>query len=220
MKKFSVSFKQVLFPMSVVALLFSSALISCNDAKPEVTKKVAEEHNEAKFNTLANEKDAQFLVNAAELNSDEMTLSKFAQLRTKNKEVKALAAALEAEHVKMNMSLSLLASKKQITIPTTETAKTMADSAALGKKTSAAFDDEYCEMLVARHKAAIATFELASENGTDMDIKNFAANSLTMLRTHLDKALVCQKACTKMEKSTGISDKQIIGFCYDGVLSI
>ena len=201
MKKYSISFKKVLFPLSLTMLIFSGMLSSCNNAsKPEDTKKVAEEHNDAKFNGATNEKDAQFLVNAAEINSEEMNLGKLAQVKSKNKDVKALGAALEAEHVKMNMTLSLLAGKKQVTIPMSETNKTMSDSAALSTKSGAAFDKAYCDMMVAGHKNAVSIFEKASENGTDQDIKDFAANALVMLRAHLDKALVCQAACEKMDK--------------------
>ena len=200
MKKYSISFKQVALPISVVALIISGTFMSCNNpTKPEDTKKVAEEHNDAKFNAVSNEKDAQFLVNAAEINSEEINLGKLAQEKSKNAEVKKLGAALEAEHVKMNMTLSLLASKKQITLPMTVTNKTMDDSTTLSKKSGMAFDNAYCDMMVAGHKNAVAAFEKASAECTDVDIKNFAANSLTMLRMHLDKAIVCQKNCAKMK---------------------
>ena len=200
MKKYSFSFKKVLFSMILLPLIFSGILSSCNNAtKPEDTKKVAEEHNNAKFNVPANEKDAQFLVNAAEINSEEINLGKLAQEKSHSKEVKALGTALESEHVKMNMTLSLLAAKKQISIPTTVTNKTIADSTTLGAKSGMAFDKAYCDMMVAGHKSAVATFEKASAECSDVDIKNFAANSLTMLRMHLDKAIVCQAACAKMK---------------------
>ena len=50
---------------AVVAALIISTLSCENPPKQEDTKKMAEEHNEAKFNTPNAEKDAQFLVNAA-----------------------------------------------------------------------------------------------------------------------------------------------------------
>ena len=51
---------------------------SCMNNKPEDTKEVAEEKNEQIFDNNNNEKDAQFLVNAAEINHEEISLGQLA----------------------------------------------------------------------------------------------------------------------------------------------
>lgn len=59
------------------ATLIITAMIgvtSCNSNKIEDTKEVAEESNDEKFKEKDNEKDAQFLVNAAELSMEEVSL--------------------------------------------------------------------------------------------------------------------------------------------------
>ncbi len=78
MKTF-IHFKTLLI-YSVVALGATLGTTSCNDTpKEEDTKKVAEEHNEAKFNNRSTEKDAQYLVNVAEINLEEIKLGQLAQ---------------------------------------------------------------------------------------------------------------------------------------------
>ncbi len=72
------NYKTALFQ---VALIISAVMgmSACMDNKPEDTKEVAEERNEEKFDTNKSEKDAQFLVNAAEINREEISLGKLAQ---------------------------------------------------------------------------------------------------------------------------------------------
>ena len=54
-------------------------LVSCNNDQKSDSKDVAEEHNDAKFNNNDTERDAQFLVNASEINLEEMKLAELAQ---------------------------------------------------------------------------------------------------------------------------------------------
>jgi hypothetical protein len=62
--------KQALF--SVTLVITALVIASCGfDQKPKDTKVVAEEQNDEKFDSNKQEKDAQFLVNAAEINLEE-----------------------------------------------------------------------------------------------------------------------------------------------------
>ena len=54
-------------------------------------------------------------------------------------------------------------------------------------------------MMVSGHKDAISTFEKASTESTDADIKQWATGMLPGLRTHLDHAMMCQKKSDKMK---------------------
>ena len=56
------------------------ALTACgNSSKPEDTKVIAEEQNDEKLAAKTDEKDAQFLVNAAEISLEEISLGQLAQ---------------------------------------------------------------------------------------------------------------------------------------------
>ena len=180
---------------AVVAALIISTLSCENPPKQEDTKKMAEEHNEAKFNTPNAEKDAQFLVNAAEISLEEIKLGELAQKNGQMADVKKLGAMMVQDHTKTLGNLTALANKKSITIPTSPTENTLSTYKNLSETKAAKFDKEYCDMMVSGHKDAISAFEKASTDANDPDIKQWAADALPQLRMHLDQSITCQKKC-------------------------
>lgn len=185
---------QVTF-VTTVLILFASC---SNNQKPKDTKDVAEEHNEAKFDNNKQEKDAQFLVNAAEINLEEIQLGKLAQQNGTTTHVKELGKIMEDTHTKSLNDLTALAESKMITIPSSPTDNAKEAYKKLNEKSGADFDKAYADMMVSEHKDAIAAFEKASTDGNDADIKNWATVSLPDLRKHLDHSIDCQKKCNEM----------------------
>lgn len=182
---------------SVSLIVGLTTLPSCNNEKHEDPKEVAEEHNDAKFDN-EKEDDAKFLVNAAEINLEEIQLGQLAQTRGTTSHVKDLGKMMETEHGKALADLQTLAAKKQITIPTTLTESGMDANKKLIDTKGSDFDKEYADMMVSGHKDAISKFEKASTDAQDIDIRNWAAAMLPALRLHLDHSLSCQKLCEKM----------------------
>jgi putative membrane protein len=172
---------------------------SCgNSQKPEDTKEVAEEHNEAKFDEKKTENDAQFLVNAAEISLMEIQLGQLASTNAMMDEVKQMGKMMESDHTKSLNELKDLATKKSITIPTTLTDDGQSSYKKISDKSGKDFDKEYCDMMVDGHKDAIDKFEKASNDASDPDIRQWASATLPALRTHLDHAIKCQVDCKKM----------------------
>ena len=195
-------FKTTMVQSAFVAAAFlgaSSCTESQKQQKPEDTKEVAEERNEAKFNTAKSEKDAQFLVNAAEISLQEIKLGQLAQLNSTKADVKEMGKMMENAHTKSLADLKALAMKKSITIPTAPTDDAEEAYKKLSPDKGTKFDKEYSDMMVKGHKDAIETFEKASTDATDADIKQWAAAALPTLRTHLDYAMICQKKYDKMK---------------------
>ncbi|MEO8150285.1 MAG: DUF4142 domain-containing protein [Bacteroidia bacterium] len=188
---------ELVFASASIALVLMFTLPSCNNAKHEDSKEVAEDHNDAKFDN-AKEDDAKFLVSAAEINLEEIQLGQLAQSNSMNADVKNLGKMMETEHTKALSDLQALAAKKQITIPTTLTDDGMSASKKLMDMKESKFDKEYCDMMVNGHKDAISKFEKASTDAKDEDIRNWASSMLPALRTHLDHSITCQKECEKM----------------------
>ena len=178
----------------MVVLTFSACN---NNPKSEDTKEVANEHNDAKFENTK-ETDAQFLVNAAEMNLEEIQLGQLAQNKGSMAHVKELGLMMEKGHTGSLKEVQLLAGKKQITLPASLTNDGQLAYKKLVDKSGADFEKAYADMMVDHHKAAIKKFEAASTGATDLDIRAWAASMLTVLRTHLDSALTCQKECQKM----------------------
>lgn len=183
------------------AILFIAVIIStssCMNNSLKDTKEVAEEKNEAKFDKSGNERDAQFLVNAAEINIEEISFGKLAQERGTMDHVKELGKMMEDEHTKSLVDLTTLAKTKNISIPTSQTENGKDAYKKISDKSGNDFGKEYSSMMVNGHRRAIELFEKASADCTDPDIKAWAAASLPALRTHLDHALMCQRTCEKI----------------------
>ncbi|MFO7657564.1 MAG: DUF4142 domain-containing protein [Bacteroidales bacterium] len=171
-------------------------IASCsNSQKPENTKDVAEEHNDAKFDNNKQEKDAQFLVNAAEINLEQIQLGKLAQQIGRTTYVKELGKMMEDAHSKSLNDLTVLAKSKMISIPTSPTDNAKDAYKKLNEESGNDFDKAYADMMVSSHKDAIKVFENASTDNYNTDIKNWATVSLPGLRKHLDHSIDCQKRC-------------------------
>ncbi len=179
---------------AVIILLVAS----CNDSyKSEDSKDVAEEHNDAKFDNDQKEEDAQFLVDASEVNLSGIQLGQLAQQKGTAVHVKELGKMMEDEHTKSQRDLVALAKSKRMSIPTSPTEDANDAYMKLDKKQGSDFDKAYADKMVDKHENAIETFEKAAKNSNDTEIRNWAKSSLPELRSHLDDALECQKKCEK-----------------------
>lgn len=174
---------------SISTVLFTA----CKDEAPTDSKEMAEDHNEAKFDNKADEKDAQFLVNAAEINLAEIQLGQLAQSSSKMKDVTNLGAMMEKGHRSMLKELESLAVKKMVTVPATITEKGQEEFNRLKEKAGKDFDKKYCQMMVDGHKDAIDKFQKASENAVDTEIRSWATNTLPALKMHLEHSETCLK---------------------------
>lgn len=179
---------------SASVLLFT--VTSCNNPNTTDSKAIAEDHNDAKFE---NEKkdDANFLVNAAEINLEEIELGRLAQTRGISADVKELGKKMETAHSKALTDLQGLADKKQITIPATLTDDGMNSHKKLVDIKGSDFDKEYVDMMVKGHKDAISKFEKISSDGYDSDIRGWASSMLPIFREHLDEFITTQKQWEK-----------------------
>jgi putative membrane protein len=186
-----------LVQLALIAVVLSLTPACKNNNRQEDSKDIAEEHNDAKFDDKS-EKDAQFLVNAAEINLKEIELGQLAEQNGRSPRVKELGKMIADAHAKSQKDLVTLARKKTVTLPASTTDDGKADYKKLGSKSANDFDKSYADMMVNGHRDAIALFEKASENCNDADIKAFATATLPTLRTQLDRSLVCQKAFEKM----------------------
>src|SRR4026208_1304978 len=100
------------FSFFVAAFLFSCHRNNTN----EDNKDKAEKYNEAKFDKAA-EKDAQFVVDAADISLTEMNLGQQAQANAADAETRQLGAMMYNDHKKAYNELASLAARKSITVP-------------------------------------------------------------------------------------------------------
>ena len=170
-----------------------------DDKVADDPKEAAEDHNDAKFTTNNSEKDAQFLVDAAEVNLAEVNMGKLAATQGMTKEVRDLGDMMTREHQKAYDDLTALAKKKSITIPAALSDDMQKKYNTLSEKRGSDFDKDFCDAMVSGHKDAIDKFERASKESTDPDIQTWASNMLPSLRTHLDHSMSAQEKVSAMK---------------------
>lgn len=191
--------KSVLFIIGLISIV-SFGITSCsNNAKTEDSKEVAEDKNDAKMDGMKDEADAQFLVNVAEINQEEISLGKLAQEKGSLTDVKELGKMMVDAHTKALADLSELAMKKSISLPEAKTDDVNEVYKEMNEKSGKKFDEKYCDKMVDGHKDAISKFEKASTDAVDPDIKMMATNMLPDLRKHLEMAEMCKKKCEAMK---------------------
>jgi putative membrane protein len=181
---------KIIFRLLLLVLL--TCWLACNGPKND-PKNAAEKQNDEKFTDRDQEKDAHFLVDAAEINYEEMELGELAISNASDPEVKKLGKMMLEEHTKMLADLKQLAKRKNITIPEAVSDHGRRECDRLSKKTERNFDKEYCDKMVKGHKKAISLFEDASKNRHDEEIRAWAFSSLPALSAHLEHSEACRK---------------------------
>jgi putative membrane protein len=137
-----------------------------------------------------------FMKNAADGGMAEVEMGKLATKNAQDPEVKKFGQMMVDDHTKANTELKALAAKKNVTLPT-DMGSYKGDVDDLSKLKGADFDKEYVDHMVDDHEDDVAAFEKQANNGTDPDVKAFAAKTLPVLRKHLDAIKAIQAKMNK-----------------------
>ncbi|MEO8515590.1 MAG: DUF4142 domain-containing protein [Flavobacterium sp.] len=177
------------------------SLASCknSDAKPEDTKDVATDKNEAQLDQVASEDDeATFFVDIAEMDLTEIKLAELAQQKATNLKVKEFAKMIVTDHANSSVELKNLADNRSLSLPTSLTDNGRADYNTLNEESGIDFDKKFVDMMVDAHEKAIRKMENASEdNDKDETVKVWASNKIAALTSHLQKAKMLKEDLDK-----------------------
>jgi putative membrane protein len=157
------------------------------------SKKQAEKQNDKKFEDTKLDKDADFVVAAADAGMFEVQAAALAKTNASDPKVKELAQHMTADHSKANEELKSLAAKKNMTLPTKLSNKMQDKFDKLTKLKGQEFDEEYAEMMVSDHKDVIDMFEKEAEKGMDGELKAWAAAKVSTLKHHLEMSKETEK---------------------------
>jgi putative membrane protein len=160
-------------------------------------KKAAEKENEKKFEDTHMEKDADFVVDAANDGMYEVQVAALAKTNASSAKVKELAEHMMQDHSKANEELKMIASKKNITLPTKLSDKRQKDFDDLTKLKGAEFDKKYAKGMVSDHKDAIDLFKKEADKGMDGELKAWAAGKIATLQHHLTMSEEVRDIVTK-----------------------
>jgi putative membrane protein len=132
--------------------------------------------------------DDNFVRKAAQGGMAEVELGKLAEQRAVNPEVKKFAERMVTDHTKANDQLKEVASSKNITLPQSLGASDEATKNKLSSLSGDAFDKAYMSDMVKDHTKDVAEFRDESSSAIDPAVKNFAAETLPTLESHLKEA--------------------------------
>lgn len=126
-----------------------------------------------------------FMMTAAPGGLSEVELGRLAVKHAASSEVKAFAEEMIVDHSKAGRKLEALAMKKKVTLPSELTPQQKQTMEKLTKLSGGEFDRAYVSAMVTAHEADVAAFQNVAQNGTDADVKAFAAGTLPTLEKHL-----------------------------------
>lgn len=194
----------LLFAICIVGTLFLTT--SCKDNKSEDSENQAEQENISNMElddetilVVENDNDGDFLMDAAAMQLDEISLGKLAQEKGNSQHVKALGKMMVADHSKALAELTALSQSKSVVIPTETTEDSNDNYKKLADKSGNDFGKAYSDMMVEHHKDAISLFEKVATESEDQEIRTWAANKLPSLKMHLEHAEKCKEECDKMK---------------------
>ena len=171
---------------------------SCSENDSTDSREAAEKKNIEKQRSdgssvhVKNDSDVKFLMDAAEMQLEEISLGKLARKKGNSPRVKELGKKMEETHSNAFAELRTLAQSKSVSIPMrmTNDSKKVYDK--LDKKSGSDFDQAYCEMMVENHEDAVELFEIASTESENSEIRNWASRKIPALRAHLGQAEACK----------------------------
>ncbi|HLP56093.1 MAG TPA: DUF4142 domain-containing protein [Fluviicola sp.] len=172
---------------------------ACEGNAAEDPKEIADDRNDERFDDRKSEKDAEFLVEAAEINMKEIELGELAQQKGTMQDVKDLGKMMVDEHSAALDELQQLADRKSIDLPASLTKDGQDAYDKLNEKSGKDFNKEYCDMMVKGHKKAIDLFEKYASDAEDSDIRNWASSMLPSLRVHLEHSVQCEEKYKAMK---------------------
>jgi len=132
--------------------------------------------------------DEEFVHNAAQGGMAEVKLGQLAQDRGSSDAVKSFAQRMIAQHSRANDQLKQVAGQASISLPSEISTKDQSTYNKLSKLRGSDFDRAYARDMVEDHVADLAEFHKEANAGRSAEVKNFALQSLPMLREHLNQA--------------------------------
>ncbi len=144
-----------------------------SDAK---TSPAAAKGGAAKAGSKLSSADKSFMMNAAKGGMMEVEMGKMAAQNGQSADVKKFGNRMVTDHSKANNELMALAKEEGVSLPGAKSP---------GKWKS---DKAYMDDMVKDHQKDLAEFQSEAQNGTDPDLKAFAAKGAKMVSSHLKMA--------------------------------
>ena len=142
----------------------------------------------AQVNPTLSTSDAAFMTTAARGGMAEVEMGQLAQRNGRSPAVKRFGQQMVSHHGRSNQDMVALAQQKQITPPSSIGAEHQSVYDDLAKLRGNAFDRAYAQAMVRDHQEDLRLYQEEAANGTDPDVRAFAARHVPILQDHLRMA--------------------------------
>jgi putative membrane protein len=131
--------------------------------------------------------DNSFIMQAASGGLSEVQLGQMAQQKATSPAVQQFGAQMVQDHTPQDKELVALAVKKGVTPPAGPDAAHTAISQQLSTLSGRTFDQQYLASQQQDHQLQVKLYQEEAQNGTDPDVRAFAAKYLPTLQHHLQE---------------------------------
>lgn len=147
--------------------------------------------------------DTAFMKSLAQGGLAEVQAGKTATEKANDPAVKQFGQQMIQDHTKNNNELATLAQKSAITLPTTAGPQLAAQQSKLEKASGVTFDSVYIKDQVQDHQKTVQLLEHEIHSGQDPAVRQFAQETLPVVRHHLDMAKELQSKLPKQVAAKG-----------------
>ena len=153
-------------------------------SNPDMNNPAGGENNPNTMTAKADDK--KFVKEAALGGMTEVELGKVATQKGASDGVKQFGQKMVDDHTKANDQLKEIASKDNLEIPVSLDPKHQARIDKMSKLSGPEFDKAYIKDQLKDHEQDVSEFQKEAQNGTDPNVKQFAASTLPTLQEHLN----------------------------------
>ncbi|HLW19970.1 MAG TPA: DUF4142 domain-containing protein [Cyclobacteriaceae bacterium] len=140
-------------------------------------------------NNPINDQDRNFALNATYSNLAEIQMGQLAVSEAADESVADFAEMMVTDHTNAQNQLANLAESLDIDLPDTLKTEHQMIRAQLSALEGAAFDSAYISSQVVAHQQAQQIFQTQIDQGMNPQLKEYAANTLTHILMHLERAM-------------------------------
>ncbi len=141
--------------------------------------------------------DATFAQKAAQGDMAEVKLGRLAEQKGTNPAVRDFGKRMVQDHSKNEKDLQNTASREDVALPSGIDKADQATYDRLSKLSGDSFDRAYAHDMVKDHTNDVADFQKEAKDGHDEAIKNYAAQTVPTLQSHLDQARRMEQTVTQ-----------------------
>ena len=134
------------------------------------------------------EMDKQFMLAAFDDGLFQINAGQVASSKGTTKVIKDFGQQLLDDHTDINQELMKLSKDDNVDLPTTLSNDKQQRLDTLSGLSGIAFDTTYIKMMVGTHEEIVNLYEVQTTTGRNAELKAFASDKLSKLRTHLETA--------------------------------